>query len=91
MLPSAAIIRTGVNADSWVKLFNNLAAKKMRKINGVTMHINPFLIWISSLVCAHMCGDRGRKKGECFCLQPLMFMCEIKTDSNFGRKGGRAA
>lgn len=77
-----------MNADSWVKLFNNLAAIKMRKINGVTMHINPFLIWISSLVCVHVCGER-RKRRELS--PPASSVYVIKTDSNSGRNGGRAA
>lgn len=34
-----AIIKMGVNADSWVKLFNNLTAIKIRKINRVKKHI----------------------------------------------------
>lgn len=50
-----AIIKTGLNADSWAKLFNNLATIKMRKINRVKMHINLFLIWISSSVFMYMC------------------------------------
>lgn len=70
---------------------NNLAAIKMREINGLKMHINLFLIWISGLVC--VCGDREEKtkKLVCFSLQPFMFIREIKTDGNSGRKRGRAA
>lgn len=88
---SAAVIRTGVNADSWMKLFNNLAAIKMRKTNGVKMHINLFLIWISGLV--RMVYAWRQRKNKCtFSLQPPnVYVCEIKTDSNSGGEISRAA
>lgn len=69
-----------MNADSWVKLFNNLAAIKMKKINRVTMHINPFFDSDKQLgvrvlyVCVWRREREREKKQVCFCLQPLMFM-----------------
>lgn len=62
-----AVIRPGLNADSRVKLFNNLASIKMRKINRVKMHI----IFLDV--------DKQLGASVCFCLQPFMFMCEIKN------------